>query len=258
MIIGAPLFDGSAHAADSPAASLRRHFLSGPFDALPGAEREAKDIAQLVGTIPVFGRDATRECLLAVDNPSILHVATHGLFLKAEHRKEAADALRGSSLGTSEAGRHALAQLTREDPNCHIALALASGRYGAGEDRFLHEGLVFGDEIALMNLVDTDLVTLSCCDSGLGLVHVIHGPINFPRAFLCAGAKAVVASLWPLADAYVQPLMAGSYRYILAGDPVATALAQAKRDAEAWAVPRLVWGALQLYGRGDHVVRLAA
>ncbi len=254
VVIGDPAF-GDQGAGLGQSRDLR----SWSLDPLPGARAEAAAIASLFGTHEIVGAEATREFFLNVTNPPILHLATHGFFMRPHQRVEAAEAVRSSLDWDGRAANNALARLTRDDPYCHIGLALA------GADRWLDDtsesgfshGTVFGDEIAMMNLLETDLVVLSCCDSGLGLVHVTHGVINLPRAFLSAGAKAVVASLWPLSDEFVQPVMMDFYRYILGGNTVVFALTRAKRDAIARGDPKLVWGAFQLYGSGDHVVQLS-
>ena len=41
-----------------------------------------------------------------------------------------------------------------------------------------------------------DLVTLSACDTGVGALEGEEGIANLVRAFLFAGAKSVIASLW--------------------------------------------------------------
>ena len=253
IVIGDPAFANPAAEANG-----KRDFRSWSLAPLPGARLEAEAIADLVGAPVTLGSEATREFFLSVQNPSVLHIATHGFYLRPRQRDEAAEAVRSSLDWNGQAANNALARLTRNDPYCHIGLALA------GADRWLDDtsqsgfshGIVFGDEIALMNLLHTDLVVLSCCDSGLGQVHVTHGVINLPRAFLCAGAKAVLASLWPLSDEFVKPVMMDFYRNLLAGNTVISALTRAKRDAIARRDPKLVWGALQLYGSGDHMIYL--
>lgn len=260
LVIGAPEFSALDDSGGSTRTGQMRHAFSWPFEPLPGAHAEAKEIAELMGTRAVLGAEATRDCLLKADSPPIIHVATHGFYLKPEQRAEAAEAIRASCDPAHLSNGGVLARLTHDDPHFHIGLALAGADswFGSLDLNDFNRGLVFGDEISLMSLVWTDLVVLSCCDSGLGLVHNIHGAINLPRAFLSAGAKAVVASLWPLSDELVRPIMVSFYQYVLAGETVITALTRAKRDAIAHGAPKLVWGALQLYGSGDHIVRLSA
>ena len=69
-------------------------------------------------------------------------------------------------------------------------------------------------EIRDLNLA-ADLVTLSACDTGVGALEGEEGIANLVRAFLFAGAKSVVASLWAASGVYTRNLMQHFYHYIL-------------------------------------------
>jgi len=90
----------------------------------------------------------------------------------------------------------------------------------------VHE--VFGLHLA------ADLVVLSACQTGLGAGALADVPagddwVGLTRAFLHAGAKHVVASLWPVADWATAALMERFYEgYRSEGDPI-RALAVAQR-----------------------------
>jgi len=74
------------------------------------------------------------------------------------------------------------------------------------------------------------LVTLSACDTGRGRLRAREGVLGLARAFLEAGADAVLASLWPVDDRAARDLMTAFYRRLVAGLPRAAALAAAKRE----------------------------
>jgi CHAT domain-containing protein len=82
----------------------------------------------------------------------------------------------------------------------------------SGED-----GLLQVREIRDLNLA-ADLVTLSACDTGVGALEGEEGIANLVRAFLFAGAKSVVASLWAASDVYTRNLIQHFYRYIADGE----------------------------------------
>ncbi|MBI1796973.1 MAG: CHAT domain-containing protein [Candidatus Eisenbacteria bacterium] len=74
------------------------------------------------------------------------------------------------------------------------------------------------------------LVTLSACETGLGRLEDGEGVIGLTRAFLAAGSRSVMVSLWKVNDRSTALLMERFYRGLLAGGaPGATALAEAKR-----------------------------
>lgn len=71
------------------------------------------------------------------------------------------------------------------------------------------------------------LVVLSACESEDGTVFAGTGPIGLARAFLVGGARAVVATQWPV-TATAADLMRAFYRYLALGDPPDEALRTAK------------------------------
>jgi CHAT domain-containing protein len=75
-----------------------------------------------------------------------------------------------------------------------------------------------------------DLVTLSACDTNLGTDEHEAGVVNLEEAFLIAGARAVVASLWNVEDNSTTALMKAFYTHLAEHEDKALALAHAKRD----------------------------
>jgi len=58
------------------------------------------------------------------------------------------------------------------------------------------------------------LVTLSACQTGLGKLKSGDEIIGFNRAFLAAGAGAILSSLWRVSDVATAVLMKRFYRYL--------------------------------------------
>ncbi len=71
---------------------------------------------------------------------------------------------------------------------------LAQSQHETQED-----GCLFAGEIYNLSL-NADLVTLSACETGLGKQMKGEGIIGLSRAFLYAGAKNLIVSLWSVAD----------------------------------------------------------
>ena len=74
------------------------------------------------------------------------------------------------------------------------------------------------------------MVVLSACDTGSGRLLGQEGIASLERAFLLAGAKAVIASLWPADDTYTVTLMKRLYEHLSDGADQGAALQQAKID----------------------------
>jgi CHAT domain-containing protein len=92
------------------------------------------------------------------------------------------------------------------------------------------------------------LVTLSACRAGE--VGPLAGGETFGlvSGLLAAGARAVVAGLWPVADAEAPPLVWSFYRHLMCRPPAA-ALALAQREALSGADSSpLFWSAFALFG----------
>lgn len=123
-----------------------------------------------------------------------------------------------------------------EGPNREPALVLSLSGNAPPADGFLTLS-----EISSRRL-EADLVTLSACNSGRSAsTRPPTGVSSLSRAFLLAGARNVVVSLWPVSDQATARLMVEFYREMLrAGKPPAAALRAASlrlRDRMGHAAP---------------------
>lgn len=89
------------------------------------------------------------------------------------------------------------------------------------------DGLLQTREVLRLRL-NADLVTLSACSTGLGRLVDGEGVLGLTRAFLYAGARSVVVSLWNVNDAATAELMRAFYQGLSRGLPKARALQAAK------------------------------
>jgi len=100
-----------------------------------------------------------------------------------------------------------------------------------------NDGLLEVHEILSLSL-NAGLVTLSACESGMGSGLLERLPagddfVGLARAFLLAGSRSVLATLWPVDDRSTVELMEGFYRGLgrsTDGFAQARALAQAQRE----------------------------
>ena len=121
--------------------------------------------------------------------------------------------------------------------------AVPKGEFG-NEDA---ESFLRMDEITGLKL-NADLVVLSACKSGQGRLRQGEGVTGLARAFLYAGSKGVVCSLWSVDDRETANLMVDFYGRLQAGKSAPEALRESQvamiRDGKAplyWA-PFIVIG----------------
>ena len=161
---------------------------------LPFAREEIAEAAKALGknSVELDGAAASEAALkaLALGDFRIIHIAAHGIANDAEPDR--------------------------------AALLLAPGNDS-------EDGLWQSREIRQTRL-KADLVVLSACDTGTGRLEGQEGIMNLARAFLIAGAKSVVASLWQVDDRSTATLMSFFYEHMAAGLEVREALRQAQLD----------------------------
>ena len=151
------------------------------------------------------------------------------------------------ALKTADLGRYAIlhvaAHAVVDDQNAErSAIVLAPG--APGEDGLLQSREIVG--LDLSGLV----VVLSACGSSSGEVLAGEGPLSLARAFLQAGARAVVGNLWEVRDDEAELLMGAFYRELGAGATVAAALAAARRERIAAGAPVAAWAGTVVLGNG--------
>ena len=156
---------------------------------LPHAKKEVEMIGEILNTTPLTGKEATKhDVLKRIGSVSLVHIAAHGK--------------RGS-------GEILLA------PN-------RERKYSDPEDKDY-----------IMKIADVHaaqlrarLVVLSCCHSGEGEIKA-EGVVGIARAFLGAGARSVVASLWAIDDEATMEFMKSFYQHIRNGSSTSVSLNQA-------------------------------
>ncbi len=105
------------------------------------------------------------------------------------------------------------AEFDRSDPYSSALLLEGGGRLSASD-------LMSGG----MDLSGVRLVALSACETGLGEVVPGDEVISVARAFLAAGASAILMSLWKVSDEATAALMPEFYRGYLGGASPSVAL----------------------------------
>jgi CHAT domain-containing protein/tetratricopeptide (TPR) repeat protein len=232
-----------------PAVSLRQLLRQyEPFCPLPATRLEGEGVAAALGVTcwqgpTVLDASLKQRC----HSPRILHLATHGYFLD-EERTDPKVRSRGAGLvgdwGPSF-GRPLMNPLLR------------SGLALAGVNTWVHEGalpeeaedgLLTAEDVTGLDLLDTDLVVLSACETGLGEVRTGEGVFGLQRAFLVAGARALIMSLWAVPDEATRLLMEDLYARLRNKRPVADALREAQLQLRTSYPDPYFWGAFVSLG----------
>ena len=202
-------------------ASVTRGYDASAFSDLPASKDEVLAAEAAVhdpNSTLLIGTAATKSAFKRADLAQyrIIHLAVHGF------------------ASTTDQDRSALVLLS--DP-------------ASGEDGFLQ-----ASEIVQLRL-NADLVILSACDTAVGPVQGEEGIATLSRAFLLAGARTVVSTLWSIDDTFSLFLMKQFYKHLAAGEPASHALTAAKRDMlqkyGRAAVP-YYWAGFTLEGVSDH------
>jgi CHAT domain-containing protein len=113
------------------------------------------------------------------------------------------------------------------------------------------DGILTAEDVSGLNLLATELVVLSACETGLGEVKTGEGVFGLQRAFTLAGAKTLVMSLWSVDDEATRELMEDFYRRILNGEGRAAALHNAQQALRQTHPHPYYWGAFICQGNPD-------
>jgi CHAT domain-containing protein len=134
---------------------------------LPDAEQEAQTVANIMNTVPLIGKDATKNAIIdRVREASLLYFATHGI---SSHSEPLSGGFLMLSAEKMEQGWWTAREIQKTPLRAKIAI-------------------------------------LSACQTGLGKAHDA-GIIGLARAFQIAGVPRVVMSLWNVDDQATSHLM---------------------------------------------------
>jgi CHAT domain-containing protein/tetratricopeptide (TPR) repeat protein len=117
------------------------------------------------------------------------------------------------------------------------------------------DGFIQMREIYNLNL-NSDLVTLSACQTGLGQFIKGEGIEGLNRSFFFAGASSVLMSLWAVNDQATYQLMERFYSHLRSSAPIANSLRNAKLEmiaSEAVSHP-YYWAGFIVSGNASQVI----
>ncbi len=206
------------------------------FRPLPGTKKEVRKISQIIGldnSLVYTGAEATEENLFAHNNPSILHLATHGFFREDMSINDNLDlpAIRSFDFMPHDHHQTSGRLIMADNPLLRSGLILAGANQTIRGETDSDQGIVTAEKILDLRLWGTDLVVLSACDTGMGEVLTGEGVFGLRRAFNQVGAKSLVMSMWKVPDKETKELMVNFYRNIFEEElSYSQALRQASLD----------------------------
>jgi CHAT domain-containing protein len=192
------------------------------FIALPGTKEEVKNIKQTLkhNKIEEFSKDEANELnLLSINQPKILHIATHGFFINDNNI-----------------------------PNPMLKSGIALSGANASAIRGKSDGIVTSLKLSGLNLKGTQLVVLSACQTGVVDINSTENVSGLNKAFIQAGAKNIVMSLWSVADKETSQLMSSFYKEINNNNNYSKSLQKAKLSMIKNNLHPFYWGAFILSG----------
>ncbi len=204
------------------------------FEPLPGTRKEVEAIRELLKqqghTVETWlGAEASEPRLKTVNKPAILHLATHGFFLPDTEAPEPT----GPVADLTQRGIQPMPAARAANPMHRSGFALAGASRAIVEEmreEYLDDGIVTAEEVGTLDLWGTRLVALSACDTGLGELTGGEGVMGLRRAFVQAGAKNLLITLWRVPDTETAELMIDFYGRYLKDGCATTAMTQTQRS----------------------------
>jgi CHAT domain-containing protein len=210
---------------------------------LPGTEKEVSQVQFMLKqkgwtTNEFVEKSATEEKVKEMNSPKIFHIATHGFYKPTE----------AVTLEQEMEGNEAV---LAQNPLLRTGLLLK----GAGDllDKTNHNynmdnGILTAYEAMSLNLDKTDLVVLSACETGLGELEAGEGVVGLQRAFLVAGAKVLIMSMFKVDDEATQKLMLKFYQKWLNSGNLRQSFIDAKKELRIEYPEPIYWGAFMMIG----------
>lgn len=141
------------------------------------------------------------------NSPNFLHIATHGFNLS--------NPFNGREVKTGTISSELLAYNKNQFAMLSTGILLSNDSILDKSSLYKNDGIILSEDIAKLDLSNTELVVLSACQTGRGDYTELQGVIGLPRAFKLAGVKKILCSLWDVDDEATALLMICFYKNYL-------------------------------------------
>ena len=228
--------DNGSSNADSIRGSEKREIEDWSFASLEGTQKESDELIKKFAGWGWAPRDftakkATKEALLKIHSPYILHLATHGFFAKED---PTATEIEPEPLLNDR--QSVIKSRFFKNPMHRSGLALAGAQTTIEAWKreevppVENDGILTAEDVSTLDLEGTWLVTLSACDTGAGEARAGEGVMGLRRGFIQAGAQNLLMTLWPISDEVTVQIMSDFYEAAHNSGNAPEALAKVQRD----------------------------
>lgn len=251
LLFSDPEYDTPAQGVSPQGGGSSRSMLSDAakglrFKRLPDTKAETESIARILTGNYGFeahefsGAEAVEARLFEYDSPRILHLATHAFFLEDTG---VSPSKKGSGSGVVLRDRSSAGY---ENAMLRSGIVFSGANVSLKQGR--EEGILSAYKALGLRLGGTDMVVLSACDTGTGKVELGEGVFGLRRAFIVAGARSLIMSLWSVPSRETKELMTDFYTLAATGKGKSEALRQAKIGIMRKYENPIFWGAFVLSG----------
>jgi CHAT domain-containing protein len=218
FLFGNPLFSDTQN----------NNFIRSRVSQLPNTKIEIDEINKLligfeINSIKTDGEESNEQNLYANSNKDIIHIATHGFF----GNKSVID-------GRSNRFNWGLLASNYDEKVLNMDSDQTNSK----------DGVIHGGEIIYQNFTKNNLLILSACETGVG-ESLSLGTESLANAFLRAGSKNIISTLWPVDDEVTKNFMIEFYKNLLVDSIVKNALLKTKQKFKEIYPPKY-WGAFVL------------
>ena len=204
------------------------------FEDLTGTQTECNELSKKFTawgwtTADFTAKKATKEALLKIQSPYILHLATHGFFAKEDSTASEAESPLNDQRGVTKSKFF-------KNPMHRSGLALAGAQTTiqawkhADVPPVENDGILTAEDVSTLDLKGTWLVTLSACHTGSGEARAGEGVMGLRRGFIQAGAQNLLMTLWPISDEVTVQIMSDFYDAAHNSGNAPEALAEVQRN----------------------------
>jgi CHAT domain-containing protein len=211
------------------------------LEKLPGTKIEVEKISNELKhknwNVNIYTNElASEDKLRKINSPNILHIATHGYYIKDVETENKLmlgfekQALKENSFLRSGLLLAGVGPFTRDSLNMNSE----------------NDGILTAYEASFLNLTNTSLVVLSACQTGLGDNMGTEGVAGLQRSLAVAGAKNIITSLWPVDDNATQFFMTNFYNNFSKNQNIEHAFNFAKNETKLKYPQPYFWAAFIL------------